>query len=639
MDSTATDHEACVLVVDDDPLQLRLLLEMFAIEGVRAVGAEDAAGALRSIAAAPGESGPIGAIVLDLRLPDSEGSELIQTIVAAAPDARVIINTGYADLETAKDSVNLGAFAYFEKGRDTSDLVVVTLRGLREFAEMRMAAARRTLDSIVTHAPDLIAEVTPDGRVLTANRTPIDDAGSIASYLPPCVATGERVDAERMHHAAFVRECLEQGCAVDFECDGAHGHDESRRVYAVRVAPIDAEGGAPRERAVLIARDVTEARASEQRLREREEQLRQSQKMQAIGSLASGVAHDFNNLVIAIRTFARLAGDALPTDHAAAEPIQRIEEATEQAGAITRALLTYTRKRPLQHGPVDLSEVVQRTLTITARTMPAVIDVRAELAPEGTAIVTGDEARVQQVVMNLAINARDAMRGGGSLRVSTGVDPEDGRVVLRVADTGVGMSDAVLSRIFEPYFTTRPRGQGTGLGLSIIQGVVEEMGGAIDVESAPGRGTTFTVRLPRADGPAPAGNTIDNTVSPAASAGRAVVVDADEHVRRVVALMLGSMGYVVDQFGDAAAAADHVRASAPDALVIDATTTADAWSLARGDAADGCASVVVLVEGDEADHSTPSDAAPPPGVHLLRMPFGRRELEALLRGRTTTDSA
>lgn len=616
----AANH-GTVLVVEDDRIQRRLICELLTQEGLPIAEAGSATEAVRLV-----RERDISVVVLDLHLPDGYGSELLERIVRADPRVRVIINTGHADLETAKDAMNFGAFAYFEKGSDPSELILAAHRGVRDHTADRLAAAERKLESIIRHAPDLIMEVDERGVVLAANH-PVPGRGGemvdavgldLRGVLPPC--QGEK------HLAAFVRRCLETRKPIDFECDGPlPGRDD--RVLSCRVAPIE-DGEGDHARVVLIARDITEARASEGRLREREEQLRHSQKMEAVGQLAGGVAHDFNNLIMAIHAYADLAASSLPPGEEAAEHLARVREAAAQAAGITQALLTYTRRRSADKAPVDLGDVVTRTTALLHRTIPANIELRVQPEGEDPVRVIGDETQLQQVVMNLAINARDAMPTGGVITISTGIDPEDDRFArLVVSDTGVGMTEAVRARVFEPYFTTKTREQGTGLGLAIIHGIVEELRGSVSVQSEPGHGSTFIVRLHRTG--------TEPTDQPRRAAGRivrgkgiAVLAEDNEHVRRVVTLMLSSMGYLVDQYSDGAEALARLQdkdQDTPALALLDVDLPGkNGLEIAAAVAHNGVYSVVMMTggsSGTDADELDRSEIA-----IALRKPFMRADL-------------
>lgn len=294
--------------------------------------------------------------------------------------------------------------------------------------------------------------------------------------------------------------------------------------------------------------DITERRRLE-------DQLRHSQKMDAVGQLAGGLAHDFRNLLMAINGHLSLAKAAIPRDHPVQESLDQIAEASLQAGGITNALLTFTHKSPTLKQPVQLTSIVEQAARLFRRTLPA--NILLEVRP-GSAEpwVNADATQIQQAIMNLAINAADAMPNGGTLRLS--IDTPDagpgptspgpaGLVRLIVQDTGIGMSHAVRNRIFEPYFTTKPRGQGTGLGLSITHSILKEHGGHIQAESEPGKGTAFTILLPaiepstrRADSPTAA-------ISRVGTGRTAMVACAHSLVRSLVASMLASSGFSVLQ--------------------------------------------------------------------------------------------
>ena len=256
---------------------------------------------------------------------------------------------------------------------------------------------------------------------------------------------------------------------------------------------------------LAIMRDVTERR-------ELERQLQQAQKMEAIGRLAGGLAHDFNNLTTAIRGFATLLHDEITVEGAAAEALQEIDRAADRAADLTRQLLAYTRQQVLRPRTVDPNEVVLEGRRLLKRLIGEDIELETRLSPDVDP-VRADPGQFQQVLMNLAINARDAMPEGGRITFETRnfvadrefADEhrpmEPGRwVELRMTDTGHGMEPAVRQRIFEPFFTTKAVGEGTGLGLSTVYGIIKQSGGFIWVESELGAGTTFIIHLPPVEG-------------------------------------------------------------------------------------------------------------------------------------------
>ena len=235
-----------------------------------------------------------------------------------------------------------------------------------------------------------------------------------------------------------------------------------------------------------------------------EEQLRQSQKMEAIGQLAGGIAHDFNNMLTAISGYAELLGYSFDAGDPRLEDIAELKRAAAHAASLTRQLLAFSRKELLLAKRLDPNAIVHELETMLRRTIGEQIELMIELEPE-LAAVEADPDQLAQVILNMALNARDAMPTGGRLTISTanvdvGPDLPDGaqRVVIRVADTGTGMDEETCGRIFEPFFTTKEPGKGTGLGLATAYGVVSQSGGTIEVESVPGQGSTFCVLLPRA---------------------------------------------------------------------------------------------------------------------------------------------
>jgi len=244
-----------------------------------------------------------------------------------------------------------------------------------------------------------------------------------------------------------------------------------------------------------LERDRAARRTAERALEETSEQLRQSQKMEAIGRLAGGVAHDFNNLLLAINGYSEFLAGSL-SDERQRRYAQEIRSAGERAAALTQQLLAFSRRQVLQPRVLDLNDAVSGIGSMLGRLLGERIRVELDLDP-GLRRIEADPSQIDQVLLNLAVNARDAMSGAGTLRIATSNDGTE--VVLEVSDTGTGMDPELQVRIFEPFFTTKDVGQGTGLGLSTVYGIVTQSGGSITVRSTPGAGATFVVRLPAAD--------------------------------------------------------------------------------------------------------------------------------------------
>jgi PAS domain S-box-containing protein len=306
-------------------------------------------------------------------------------------------------------------------------------------------------------------------------------------------------------------------------------------------------------------RDVTERRRAEGALRDSEEQLRQSQKMDAIGRLAGGVAHDFNNLLTVILGYTEQLLEQLksPADDAMRRAVGEIQGAAERASALTGQLLAFSRKQMLEPKELDLNVVLTGTSRMLRRLIGEDIDLEVKLAPD-LGRVLADANQIQQVVMNLAINARDAMPNGGRLTFTTAnveldagyaqqhVPLAPGRyAMLTVSDTGVGMAPETRARVFEPFFTTKERGKGTGLGLATVYGIVKQTGGYIWLHSEPGQGTVFKIYLPRLESstspegePATSGRSLSGTET-------VLLVEDEPMVRDLLGGMLEKRGYRV----------------------------------------------------------------------------------------------
>jgi len=300
-----------------------------------------------------------------------------------------------------------------------------------------------------------------------------------------------------------------------------------------------------------------EKRRAEEALREREEELLQARKLEAIGRLAGGVAHDFNNLLTIITGHSEMALCGLGPDDPLRGTIGEIVKASERAAALTRQLLAFGRRQVLQPVTLDLNALLADTQSMLRRLIRE--DVELRLRPgAGLWPIRADAGKLEQVMMNLILNARDAMPSGGQLTVETRnveLTPADAAghaeaaagefVLLAVTDTGHGMSAAVNARVFEPFFTTKEQGKGKGLGLATVYGIVKQSGGRIELHSTPGQGTTFKIYFPRDWGNSPAATSLPGRARSGRGKETVLLVEDEDAVRALARLVLVKNGYAV----------------------------------------------------------------------------------------------
>jgi signal transduction histidine kinase len=307
-----------------------------------------------------------------------------------------------------------------------------------------------------------------------------------------------------------------------------------------------------------VQRAIDERRLQHEK-RQLEEQYRQAQKMEAIGQLAGGVAHDFNNLLTVIQGYVELLEERLVDDTRSRTYLGELRHASVSASTLTRQLLAFSRRQIVETRVLDLGEVLKTVEPIVRRLIGEHIEVRVHTSEERLRLM-GDAGQIEQIVLNLAVNARDAMPDGGRLEIRATADTANGKqVLLSVSDTGLGMDEATRSRIFEPFFTTKGAGRGTGLGLATVYGIVEQSGGSIDVQTAPGCGTTFLLRFPAVEAPVAQAQA---AAAPATLKGseQVLVVEDDVLVRELVRTVLTRAGYGVTEAaapGDALALVDR----------------------------------------------------------------------------------
>ncbi len=475
---------------------------------------------------------------------------------------------------------------------------------------------------LVEHAPDMIAELDPAGRLVYANPQLLERLGyALADFGETPVVDFAHPDDHDASRRVFF-EIATRGLASRL-VHRLRRKDGSYIWAATSGARYTKAGG---EHVITQSRDLTEELALQ-------EQLRQSQKMDAIGRLAGGIAHDFNNLLTVIGGYAGVIETSLDPG-ASASAAHEINAATERAAALTRQLLLLSRRQLAQGGVVDLNAAIRGLEPILRATLPERIRLELALESELPAVEL-DASQLDQVMLNLTLNARDAISEGGVLRIATRRGQAGRFVHLTVSDTGQGMDEETRARAFEPFFTTKPVGAGTGLGLSTTYGIVRQAGGSIALESAPGRGTTVEISLPASKQRVmPSARVARAAAAPAGRDAAILLVEDDASVRRLLAILLESAGYRVTSAADGAEALEIVAASPRrfDLLLSDyvmpgqsglelCNTLRERWPDLR----------VVLMTG-HAEIPGAGAAELPRGAELLGKPFTREQLQRVISG-------
>lgn len=377
-----------------------------------------------------------------------------------------------------------------------------------------------------------------------------------------------------------------------------------------------------------------------------EEQLRQAQKMESVGQLAGGVAHDFNNLLTVIQGYVELLLNTEQLVPSVIEPLRQVHMAADKAGTLTRQLLVFSRKQVMRPAEVDLNELIQGIMKLLSRTLGENITVHTERAAE-LPLIYADRGMIEQVLMNLAVNSRDAMPSGGTLTISASAHEFDdnahmkqplaraGRFLcIHVADTGTGIAPENLPRIFEPFFTTKEVGKGTGLGLATVYGIVKQHEGWVEVESTVGRGTTFHIYLPATNGHAAV--EAEKTRKPdARGSGETVLVVEDEAaLRRLVCTVLRNRGYQVHAAGSGLEALNNWsrRLNEIDLLLTDVVMPdgVAGWELARELRNKKPSLKVIFMSGYSSDLASQKEAGDL-DIPFLQKPFGPDKLADTVR--------
>jgi PAS domain S-box-containing protein len=421
----------------------------------------------------------------------------------------------------------------------------------------REASLKARFDDVFERTSDIVVVHDRRGRIATINRTAEQAIGYTREE-------GRAVDPGWIFTKPYLA-CIERMLA-----DGADALPRTIRAELItkKNARIPIEGQA---RALVADGQLTGIAVIAKNVAERDQleaQLRQAQKMEAVGRLATGIAHDFNNLITVLMGYSDELLEEVPAESPLRKPVEEVKRAVERAAGLTQQLLAFSRRQSTAPQRIDVNVTVGNMEGLLKRLLGPEIRLEVSLDPN-IGIIEADPAQVGQIVMNLAVNARDAMPGGGRLSIVTAnielgaeyLDAIPGmHVMIEVHDTGVGMSPEVQRQLFEPFFTTKAAGHGTGLGLSMVNAIVRQSGGQVTVSSQPGEGTIFRVYFPslerrqlEAAPPGPVANvddtaSADSTTQPepaAAGAGVVLLAEDDRAVRRLMSSELRRRGFVV----------------------------------------------------------------------------------------------
>jgi PAS domain S-box-containing protein len=539
---TSSQPEALsILVVDDDAQMLRTIKDILRLRGYSAVIAATGGEALeitREMKEAPAVA------LVDLQLPDMDGIELIRRLREIAAMTEVVILTGNASIDSAVRALREHSNDYLVKPVQPDNLVGTIERASERWQRRRAVLAMRESEErlrlIFDHVSDALFIADDSGRIIDANPA-------------ACALSSQSLETiQTLTMSQVLPESSRLGAAEDSDTSSSdpsritshrNGQGESR-VLDVRSAAF-----AP---GVLVytVRDLT-------RQRKLEDQLVQAQKMEAVGQLAGGVAHDFNNLLTVIMSYSSMLLTDMGANDATRGDIQEISDAAQRAAALTRQLLAFSRKQVLQIRAVNVNAVVVDVERMLRRLIGEDILLTTHLDPD-LALINADPGQLEQVLINLAVNARDAMPGGGDLTITTdnaelseehrerhlGAAPGK-YVMLAVTDTGSGMTKEVQQRLFEPFYTTKGVGKGTGLGLATVHGIVKQCGGDVYVYSEIGHGTTFKVYFPRLAKAEPIPPIPEPRAITPSGTETVLLAEDDEAIRTLGARVLGALGYNV----------------------------------------------------------------------------------------------
>ena len=517
--SAASSTAFKLLLVEDNPGDADLARERlssvpdYAFEITQVTHLREAIEALKTTA--------VDAVILDLNLPDSQGLNTLKRLREISKEMAIIVLSGANDEALRRDVLREGAQEFMSKNESASRLVARSF--IYALERHRIQEEHKQIERLVSANPDAVIVVDNENIVRFANSAALSLFGK--------------------QEADFVGVALPYPISEDKVSEIVFEKDGKKHSAEMRAAAFEWNN---KQAFLASIRDTTEQKLLA-------EQLLQSQKMEALGLLAGGVAHDFNNLLTVIVNCATFLSDAIPEGDPKRKDVVQILSASDRAEGLVSQLLALTRKKSIQPRIIDLKATIQSSHALLRRTLPANIEIVAAL--DEVWPVLADKGQIEQVVMNLAVNAKDAMNGRGKITIrlenltektATKAHGAGEYVRLTVSDTGNGIAPEILPRVFDPFFTTKAPGKGTGLGLATCYAIVQQAGGDIGIESKLGTGTTVSIMLPRAHG-AVMEDSSDTTEQPELLKGNETILVAedDSPVLAMIAGLLRKHGYSV----------------------------------------------------------------------------------------------
>jgi len=565
--TTIADRGARILIVDDERQDRQLLELMLAPEGYRLSTAVSGEETLAMV-----EQEPPDLILLDVMMPNMDGYQTVARLKgnAASRNIPVILITTMSDRDATIIGLNSGAEDFLSKPVDRGELCarVRNLLRLKEYGDYHdrysqllegeaisraadLAASERLYRETFEEAPVGIVHVGLAGQWLRVNQRLCDLLGYSRDELQNSRAQNLTQPEGRADDAESFLRILAGTVSHQVVDEKQYRRRDGSALWArVNISVHRDSTGTP-QHFIAVLEDITGRRALEA-------QVRQANKLEAIGGLAAGIAHDFNNLLSVILGYSELLASDLKEGDPMRTDLGEVRGAGLKAVDLTRQLLAFSRQQVLQPKIVDLSEVVRGMERMLRRLIGEDVELIAICAPVPAKTVV-DPGQMEQVIMNLVVNARDAMPNGGKVTVETSEIVFDDayarshvgiaagpHVLLTVRDTGVGMAPATLARMFEPFFTTKEIGKGTGLGLATVFGIVNQSGGTIAAESEPGTGTTFRICFPASDQMAvPLTSLVPSDLRPSRGSETILLVEDDAGVRGLAGTILRKYGYDV----------------------------------------------------------------------------------------------